>query len=96
MTFRTKEVLKGFIPSLILPLVFISIFIFFKYQNTLAVIEVIKELLRMNQLSAVLAVGAVPNLALFFYAMKSERWQLGRGVLSATLMYGTVVMMLRL
>ena len=58
--------------------------------------RVVKELFRVGNLSALLAVGAVPNLLLFFYAMNRERWQLGRGIIAATLFYAVIVMVMKL
>lgn len=92
MTKRTKDLLTGFIPSLILPLVSMSAFIYFCYEGTLAIFQVIEQLIRVNQLSALLAIGAIPNLILFFYAMYKENWDLGRGVFAATCIYGALVM----
>lgn len=87
--------LIGFIPSLILPALFMFIFIILRYQGALNAIQVLKELFRFNQLSGLLAIGVFPNLFLFLYAMHKENWLLGRGVVSATLLYGLAVMIFR-
>ncbi len=87
--------LIGLITSLILPALFMFVFISLRYQGTLGVIQVLKELFRFNQLSGLLAIGAFPNLFLFLYAMHKENWLLGRGVVSATLLYGVIVMIFR-
>lgn len=96
MTKKNKDILLGFFPALVLPLIFIAIFIHFNYSGTMDVLRVTKELFRVGQLSALLAVGVVPNLLLFLYAMNRERWQLGRGVIAATLLYAIIVMVLKL
>lgn len=93
---NNRQLLWGFIPALILPLVFIAVFIHFNYSGTMDILRVVKELFRVDQLSALLAVGAVPNLLLFLFAMNRERWQLGRGVIAATMFYAIVVMVLKL
>lgn len=95
MNKKSKDILLGFIPSLVLPLIFMFGFIYVKYDGTFEFVYVIKELLRVGQLSAILAVGAVPNLGLFFYALQKEKWQMGRGVMAATLVYGVLVMIFR-
>lgn len=96
MTRHHQELLRGFIPSLLLPIVFIFIFIELFYQGELNLHDVINGLFKSHHLSSLLAVGAMPNLILFFYAMNRERWQLGRGVVSATLLYGVAVMIMKL
>lgn len=96
MSPKNKDLLLGFIPALILPQLFIAVFIYFNYSGTMDVLRVIKELFRVGQLSALMAVGAVPNLLLFLFAMNRERWQLGRGVIAATLFYAVIVMILKL
>lgn len=96
MTKKNKDLLWGFIPSMILPLIFMSVFIYFNYHGTLQVKQVAMELFRINQLSSLLAVGAVPNLLLFLFSINRERWQLGRGVIAATLFYGIAVMILKI
>jgi riboflavin transporter FmnP len=92
---NNKAFLFGFIPALILPLLFMGVFIHFNYSGTMDILRVIIELFKVGQLSALLAVGAVPNLLLFMFAMNRERWQLGRGVIAATLFYAVIVMVLK-
>ena len=87
--------LWGFIPSLILPLLFMVVFIHFNYHGTYNIGYIIKELFRINQLSGLLAVGSFPNLFLFLYAMHKENWRLGRGVIAATLFYGIIIMIMK-
>lgn len=93
---NTKPFLLGFIPSLILPAVFIVIFLHYRYQGANSILHVLQELLRLNSLSGLLAIGAFPNLFLFLYAMHKENWQLGRGVIAATLLYGLAVMTMKM
>lgn len=96
MTRHNKDLLIGFIPSLILPLVFMMVFIKLRYLGELPLDQVISEMFKFKYMSSLLAVGAMPNLFLFLYAMNRERWQLGRGVITATMFYGIAVMIMKL
>lgn len=93
---KKKDFLFGLIASLLLPAFVMAVFVHLNYDGTRHIGFVIKELFRIGQLSALLAVGAVPNLLLFFFAMNRERWALGRGVLAATMFYGILVMVIKL
>lgn len=73
-----------------------AIFVHLNYSGTYDILRIVGELFRVGKLSALLAVGAVPNLLLFLFAMNRERWQLGRGVIAATLFYAVIVMVLKL
>jgi len=95
MTNKTKSFLWGFIPSLILPLMFIFLFIYVRYSGTINFWRVIQQMFEYEQLSALLAVGAFPNLFLFLFSMNRENWPLGRGVIGATLLYGVAVMLIK-
>lgn len=91
-----KNFLWGFIPSVILPVIFIFTFIHFRYHGELGTLEILQELFRLNSLSSLLAISAFPNLLLFLFSMHKENWLLGRGVISATLLYGLAVMLMKL
>jgi hypothetical protein len=95
MNRNNKQFLIGFIPSMILPFIFMEVFIYFNYNGTMDLLRLLVELFKMNRLAPLLAVGAVPNIFLFFFAMNRERWTLGRGVLAATLFYGAAVMSIK-
>ena len=71
-------------------------FIKISYNGDLTTLEVISEMFKIKKLASLLAIGAVPNLLLFFYAMHKEYWLVGRGVISATLLYGVLVMIIRM
>lgn len=88
--------LLGFIPSLILPTLFILVFIHFRYEGILNSWLVIKQIFKFGQLSSLIAVGAFPNLFLFLYSMHRENWLLGRGVIAATILYGITVLIIKL
>lgn len=92
---NTKSFLWGFVPSLILPAIFIMVFIYFRYEGTQNFGLVIQQIFDYGQLSALLAVGVFPNLFLFLYSMNREKWQLGRGVIGATMLYGALVLLLK-
>ena len=96
MTHRSRDFLFGFIPSLMLTPLLMALFIHVNFDGANNLWWVVTELFRVGQLSALMAVGAVPNLLLFLYAMNRERLHLGRGVIAATLIYGVVVMILKL
>ncbi len=88
--------LFGFVPSLILPAIFIMVFIHFRYDGALNFWQVILQIFEIGQLSSLLAIGAFPNLFLFLFSMQKEYWKLGRGVIAATMLYGLAVLIIKL
>ncbi len=95
MSQYTKNLLWGFIPSLLLPAITGLAFIHFRYFGDLSVLELVKELFKSRDLSGLLAISAFPNLLLFLYSMHRENWPMGRGVMAATMLYGLAVMIIK-
>ncbi len=88
--------LIGFIPALLLPIIFIMLLLHFRYDASGNMGFLIQEFFRIGRLSALLALGVVPNLLLFFLAINRENWALGRGIIAATMFYGIAVVMIKM
>lgn len=86
-----KDFVFGFMAGLILPLICVFVYIYFKYEGTLGTLDVLKQLHRVGMLYDLLPIGSIPNLLFLFVAVKKERWLMGRGVMSATLISAAVV-----
>jgi hypothetical protein len=96
MTKNNKDLLWGFIPSLILPIIFMIVYIQLRYWGESTFIEVIDYLFESRHIASLLAVGVMPNLLIFLFSINRERWFLGRGVIAATMLYGITVMIMKL
>lgn len=81
----------GFVPGIILPPLFMVVY-FFINVDTDAYLTFFKEMVKERIFPALVAVSAVMNLLIFYYFMQKEKWQAGRGVIMATMIYALIML----
>lgn len=88
--FKKDAFLTGLIPGLILPFVgfYLYYLLFFNYMDIHSFID---HVVRINKAIAVLSLGAILNLALFFIFYQMQLDKSARGVIAATFIYAFVV-----
>ena len=90
---KLDTVLSGFIPGLALPVITLLVLWTVRYEGSLG--ELLSSFQRMQVLSKVVALSAVPNLLLFFIFIWTERNFAARGVIFATLLVAGVMLILK-
>jgi hypothetical protein len=90
---KFNTVLTGFLPGLVLPVATIVIIWMVRYEGTLA--EFLSSFQRLQMLSKVISLSAVPNLLLFFIFIWTDRNFAARGVILATLVVALVMLVLK-
>jgi hypothetical protein len=90
---RFNTVLTGFIPGLLLPVLSLLIFWLAGYEGGFA--DFISSFQRMQVLSKLVSLSAIPNLLLFFLFIWTDRTYSARGVIFATLVVALVMLVLK-
>lgn len=83
----------GFISGVIIPVIFVYLFIGFRYSGELSPWELIQKLYRVRGLTSLLAIAVLPNLILFYLYLHKEYWTGGKGVIMAVLIYAFLVVL---
>ena len=81
----------GFLPGIVLPPVIMVIY-FFVNVSTDAYLAFFQEMVKQRIFPALVAVSSIVNLIIFYYFMQKEKWNAGRGVILATMLYALVMM----
>ena len=90
---RFNTVLAGFIPGLALPAVTLLLIWLVRYEGGLA--DFISSFQRLQVLSKLVSLCAIPNLLLFFLFIWTNRTYSARGVIFATLVVALVMLVLK-
>lgn len=67
----------------------------FAYHGQLDFVDFLKGLMQTQNISRLLAICALPNLILFFIAINLERLLAARGIVTATVILGILVVVSR-
>ncbi len=84
----------GILSGMLVPLIFIFIFIQLRYQGDMSFSAVIKQLYVVNGITAMLAVAVMPNLLAFYFFLNRELWKAGKGIIFSVMLYGLAVLYL--
>jgi len=84
----------GFIPGLLIPVAGVTIFWAIRYEG--GFFEFLETFQRLNTLSKILSLAAIPNLLLFFIFIWTDRTFSARGVIFATLVMAFVMLVLKI
>ena len=90
---KFDTVLTGFIPGLVLPAVTLLILWMTRFEGNLG--EFLTSFQKLQMLSKVVSLSAIPNLLLFFVFIWTDRNFSARGVIMATLVVALVMMILK-
>ena len=84
---RFNKFFYGFFPGLIIPVLFMWVYLNKFYPHDLSFIETIKELYPGILFGKLLLLSVMPNLALVFVFYKSDSFKLATGLLVAGMPY---------
>ena len=84
---RFNHFLYGFIPGLILPVLFMWVYLNRFYPGDLSFIEMLKQLYPGVLLGKVLLLSMMPNLVIVFVFYKSEGFKIASGMLLGGMPY---------
>jgi len=95
MPCKCNKLYIGLIIGIILPLITTWLIFYFRFGDTFGYIEFIKSLMAAKGFAKLLSISVLPNLIIFLVAIKLDRLLAARGIVTATLLYGIVVVVLK-
>ncbi len=94
MNAHTNSQKFGLIMGLVLPIIAIFIFALYNIDRFGSLIGVFNFLRNSSILSKVVSLCVIPNLLIFFIFMSKKSYQSCKGVISATILYAFLIVIL--
>ncbi|NPA37055.1 MAG: hypothetical protein GXO47_09420 [Chlorobi bacterium] len=92
MNCKCNKLYIGLIIGLILPIITAGIFYLSLFKDKLDIYEFLQKLIEVNGMGKLLSISVLSNMIVFFIAINKERLLAARGILTATLIYGLIVL----
>ena len=92
---RCNKVIFCLVLGLVIPALTSYLLYAYAYHGQLDFVDFLKGLMQMHNISRLLAICALPNLILFFIAINFERLLAARGIVTATVILGILVVVSR-
>jgi len=90
-----NKIVYGLVIGFILPILFFLLYYIFRFGH-ISFSDYLRILIESKKLVSVLSLSVLPNLAPFMLFINSNRYSSGRGVLTATIILGIFVFILKL
>jgi len=90
---RYNSVLAGLVPGLLFPS--LTLLVLWTVKSDLGLIEFLVQFQRLQMLSKLISLSAIPNLLLFFLFIWTNRNLSARGVIFATLLLAFLMLILK-
>lgn len=85
----------GFLPGIVLPPLFMVIYFFINVDPDISYVAFFKEMVKERIFPALVAVSAIVNLVIFYVFMQKEKWNAGKGVIMATMIYALIMLVFK-
>lgn len=95
MNCKCNKLYIGLLIGIILPLITCYVIFYFRFGDRLSLMEFLDGLIKLQGFTKLLSISAIPNLLVFLMAIKMERLLAARGIVTATLLYAIIVIILR-
>ena len=92
MNCKCNKLYIGLIIGLILPLLTAVLFYLSLFKGKLDFLEFLQKILQVHGMGKLLSVSALSNMIVFFIAINREKLLAARGIVTATLIYGLIVL----
>ncbi|MCF8225390.1 MAG: hypothetical protein K9J30_05885 [Bacteroidales bacterium] len=83
----------GLLPGVLLPVV--TFLVYWKVVSGLTLSEYIEQFYRINKLSSLISLSAIPNLLLFFIFIWSTMYRAAKGVIYATIVVAVIMIIVK-
>jgi len=95
MPCKCNKLYIGLIIGLVLPLLTSWIIFYTRFGGSLSIKEFVNQLILAQGFTKLLSLSVLPNLLMFMIAIKLERLLAARGILTATVIYSIIIIILR-
>ena len=92
MSCKCNKLYIGLIVGLILPLITAVAIYLSLFKGKLDFMEFIQKLIAVNGMGKLLSISVLSNMIVFFIAINREKLLAARGIVTATLIYGLIVL----
>jgi len=92
MSCKCNKLYIGLITGLILPVITATLIYISQFQSKLGFIEFLQKLMEVNGMGKLLSISVLSNMIVFFIAINKDKLLAARGILTATLIYGLIVL----
>ena len=92
MNCKCNKLYIGLIIGLILPLITAGLIYMSLFKGKLEFFEFLQKLAAVNGMGKLLSISVLSNMIVFFIAINREKLLAARGILTATLIYGLIVL----
>jgi len=89
---KCNKLYIGLITGLILPIITAGMIYLSVFKGDLDFLEFLQKLAQVNGMGKLLSISVLSNMIVFFIAINKERLLAARGILTATLIYGLIVL----
>ena len=91
---KLNNMLLGTVLGILIPLVALFAYVHLKFDD-LTMTEFFRSYFKMGVLTHMLSLAVIPNLALFFIFIRTNRLKSARGVLFSTFLFAFTVLIIR-
>lgn len=95
MNCKCNKLYIGLIVGLVLPIIMSFALYYFLYHGGLEYLPFIEQMVSMGSIGKLLSISVLPNLVVFLIAINLERLLAARGIVTATILYAIVVIVIR-
>ncbi len=95
MTCKCNKLYIGIIIGLILPPLTSWLIFYTRFGGNMSIEDFVTQLIQINSFTKLLSISVIPNLIVFLIATKLERLLAARGILTATILYAIIVVILK-
>jgi hypothetical protein len=95
MPCKCNKLYIGLIIGLIVPMVTSWLIFYLSFGDTYSISEFSSKLIASQGFTKMLSLSVLPNLAFFMLAIKLDRLLAARGIVTATVLYAILVIILR-
>ncbi|TAJ11413.1 hypothetical protein DMA11_16980 [Marinilabiliaceae bacterium JC017] len=95
MNFKCNKLIVGLTVGILVPIIMAILLYLLVYKGHSTPDEFLSRLLMIDGLGKFLSISVLPNLLVFFVAISKEKLLAARGIVTATLLYAAVVLMVK-
>lgn len=95
MNCKCNKLYIGLLIGLVLPIITSYLIFYFRFGGTMSFKAFTDGLMEIHGLTKLMSISVIPNLLFFLIAIKLERLLAARGIVTATLLYAILVIILK-
>ncbi len=95
MNCKCNKLYIGLLIGIVLPIIMSFALYYFLYRGGLTYWPFLDQMIKIGSIGKLLSISVLPNLIVFLIAINKERLLAARGIVTATILYAIVVIVLR-